>query len=238
MKFSILTGLILLDKSSSSTAAEIGLGPNSWEGNLPNNVYGPGDRCEESNLVGNGTTTKLVAADDGSLCETDIIGGVTLYSKFTVTCGSEEYPDDVFMKMYNCADDMCTNCDATTEFEGYALKEEWDPKSIKSNVGHCFGWATTVATNQTEMAIIVRSEHGYQKYIPPSTLEDYSEFINLFLRNTCFGNFIGYDAEDENVEENNESASMGDSTSSASLKAKFAAAAAVVGSVLVGVSLL
>ena len=164
-----------------------------WEGYLPYNVYGPGDGCEESNIVGNGTTTKLVAADDGSLCETDIFGVVTLYTKFTVTCGSEDYPDDVFVNFYNCADDMCTNCDATTEFEGYALLEKWDPKSIMSNVGHCIGWATTAATNQTEFAIITGSENGYQKFIPPSILEDTLGYFNSFLGNTCFGDFIGYD---------------------------------------------
>ena len=66
---------------------------SSWSGNLPFNVYGPGDGCSDTNIVGNGTTIGLALMDDGNLCETDVIGGTKLYSKIVQQCGTDEYPN-------------------------------------------------------------------------------------------------------------------------------------------------
>ena len=72
---------------------------SSWSGNLPFNVYGPGDGCSDTNIVGNGTTIGLALMDDGNLCETDVIGGTNLYSKIVQQCGTDEYPDG---KLFYC----------------------------------------------------------------------------------------------------------------------------------------
>ena len=60
---------------------------------MPFNVYGPGDGCSDTNIVGNGTTIGLALMDDGNLCETDVIGGTKLYSKIVQQCGTDEYPN-------------------------------------------------------------------------------------------------------------------------------------------------
>ena len=66
---------------------------SSWSGNLSFNVYGSGDGCSDTNLVGNGTTTGLAVIDDDVLCETDVISGFNFYTKIVEKCGSDEYPD-------------------------------------------------------------------------------------------------------------------------------------------------
>ena len=168
----------------------------SWSGELPSNIYGPGDGCTESNLVAPGADiiTALKAIDGGALCETDIFGMATTYTKFIVTCGSEENPDDVFVSLYNCQDAMCDSCSDTPELEGYTLDNVFDFKSMTTDVGHCFAWSTTSSTNETELAMMASSETAYQNFIPPSTLEDAMQYWDVFFRNTCIGSFKGYDA--------------------------------------------
>lgn len=55
----------------------------SWEGELPYDMYDPNsDGCSESNKVAfSGTTTALHSLDDNVLCETDIFGEYTIYTK-------------------------------------------------------------------------------------------------------------------------------------------------------------
>ena len=67
---------------------------------MPFNVYGPGDGCSDTNIVGNGTTIGLALMDDGNLCETDVIGGTNFYSKIVQQCGTDEYPDGEFFYLY------------------------------------------------------------------------------------------------------------------------------------------
>lgn len=152
--------------------------------------------CTESNLVAPGadTVTALKAIDGGALCETDVVGMATTYTKFTFTCGSEENPDKVFASLYNCQDATCGSCSDTPELKGYALDNLFNFTSMTTDVGHCVGWSTTSSTNETELAMMASSETAYQNFISPSTLEDSMQYWDVFFRNTCIGSFKGYDA--------------------------------------------
>ena len=195
MKFYLTSSLVAARGLAIANAAAADAA-KSWSGELPSNFYGPGDGCTESNLVAPGvdTVTALNAMDDGSLCETDVVGNATTYTKFTVTCGSKEYPDNVFVSMYNCQDGTCESCNDTPELKGYALDNLFNFTSMTTDVGHCFGWSTTSSTNETELAMMGSSVTAYQMFIPPSTLEDTTQYWNVFFRNTCIGSFKGYDA--------------------------------------------
>jgi hypothetical protein len=195
MKFYLTSSLVAARALDVANAAEAE-DPKSWSGELPSNFYGPGDGCTESNLVAPGadTVTALKAIDGGALCETDVVGMATTYTKFTFTCGSEENPDKVFASLYNCQDATCGSCSDTPELKGYALDNLFNFTSMTTDVGHCFGWSTTSSTNETELAMMASSETAYQNFILPSTLEDSMQYWDVFFRNTCIGSFKGYDA--------------------------------------------
>ena len=172
-----------------------------WVGDLTYNMYGPGG-CSDENIVGNGTTTELVATEDGGLCETDIIQGATFYTKFDpVSCGDDENPDKIFITVYDCDSSTCTNCSETPELLGYGPTEDFDPESLITNIDHCFSWTTTGGdTNQSVMSQMASTGVGevtYQQFIPPSTLDDTSGYWKVFLLNSCMGDFLGYTLGDE-----------------------------------------
>lgn len=195
MKFYLTSSLFAARALAVANASEAD-DAKSWSGELPSNIYGPGDGCTESNLVAPGADviTALKAIDGGALCETDNVGMTTTYTKITVTCGSEENPDIVFASLYNCQDGTCESCSDTPEVKAYAHDNVFDFKSMTTDVGHCFGWSTTSSTNETELAMMASSEIAYQKFIPPSTLEESMQYWDVFFRNTCIGSFKGYDA--------------------------------------------
>lgn len=189
------TNIVAARAFAVANAAEADDAKRSWSGELPSNIYGSGDGCTEPNLVAPGADiiTALKVNDDGFLCETDVFGMTTTYTKFNFTCGTEENPDKVFGSMYNCQDATCKSCSDTPEFIGYALDNVFNFTSLTTDVGHCFGWSTT-STNETELAMMTSSETAYQNFIPPSTLEDSMQYWDVFFRNTCIGSFKGYDA--------------------------------------------
>ena len=186
---------------------EDGEGEKKWVGDLPYNIYGPGG-CSDENIVGNGKTTELVATEDGGVCETDIIQGATIFTKFDSVCGDDENPDKIFVTFYDCDSSTCTNCSETPELLAYGSMEDFDAKSLTTNVDHCFGWTTTGGdTNQTamsQMASTEEGEKGYQKFIPPSTLDDTSGYWKVYLLNSCAGDFLGYDVLGDEIEDTEE----------------------------------
>lgn len=171
----------------------------SWKGNLPYDVYGSGDKCTESNIVYNATTTELIALGNGGLCETDQAGGVTVFSKLVIEqCGSAEMPNALFLSAYNCDSSTCANCSDVKEFYGYGSNEYFSPASLTTK-DHCFGWVTTTLNATSEASSLFVDwnkvgEKSYQKFISPSTPADLAGYWNVFLLNTCLAEFVGYEA--------------------------------------------
>ena len=182
------------------------------------NIYGPGG-CSDENIVGNGKTTELVATEDGGVCETDIIQGATIFTKFDSVCGDDENPDKIFVTFYDCDSSTCTNCSETPELLAYGSMEDFDAKSLTTNVDHCFGWTTTGGdTNQTAMSQMASTEEGekaYQKFIPPSTPDDTSGYWKVFLLNSCAGDFLGYDVLGDEIQDTEEDGPTSNNSSEA-----------------------
>ena len=126
----------------------------------------------------NGTVTEVHALSNGLLCETDVFGNITIYTKFKIDqCGTDNDPENMYITMYNCDTSTCESCDENPELIGYASKDLFEIKSLTENVDHCFGWHTTLYDNQTSVSIldeVGQTELAYQKFIPPCKISMYT----------------------------------------------------------------
>ena len=134
----------------------------------------------------NGTILEVHALSEGLLCETDVYGNMTIYTKFKVDqCGTGNDPENMYITMYNCDTSTCESCDENPELVGYATKDLFEIKSLTENVNHCFGWHTTSYDNQTSASIfdeVGQAELAYQKFIAPCKISIY----NICIKYVCY----------------------------------------------------
>ena len=137
-----------------------------------------------------------MALPDGTLCQTDVLGEQTYYSKLVVSC---EHIDDnanhpVVMDGYDCSDSACSNCSDTAEISGWQSQEDIammlneDPTQDACQV-----WKT-IESNNLDQFNITNVETMFSdnsdssiRYGPADQSRAYAE---VFIGNTCLSDYI------------------------------------------------
>ncbi len=140
-------------------------------------------------------TTSLVALPDGTLCETDIMGGQTFYTKLAMSC--EHIKDDinhpVVVDGYLCSDSACNNCSDTSFTSGWQTKEEIAMLLNEDTAGNCQVWKTIESNNldqlnDTNLETIFSTNATSSMRSGP--VDEVVAYGKVYIGNTCLSQYI------------------------------------------------
>lgn len=136
-----------------------------------------------------------MALPDGTLCQTDVIGGQTYYTKLALSC---EHIDDnsnhpVVLNGYLCSDSACSNCSDTALTSGWQSKEDIAMLLNEDTAENCQAWKTVESNNldqlnntNLETMLIDNSDSSLRS----GPADQVTAFAKVYIGNTCLSDYI------------------------------------------------
>ncbi len=136
-----------------------------------------------------------MALADGTLCETDVIGEQTYYTKLALSC--EHISDDnhpVVLDGYDCSDSACSNCSDTAEVSGWQSKKDIAMMLNEDmSENFCQAWKTVESNNLDQLnntnleTMFSNNSDSSVRFDPPDQARAYAE---VYIGNTCLSDYI------------------------------------------------